>query len=126
VDNWLTFVPRPDPSIIKQLEGKKPQITFSCSDGPASTVFPPDTSRLSSLSVPIDTSKGDEDDEAAQKTCNFQFWIAEKESFFCTLDECDWKATTSHETNGTEYKCDRIRCECVPGRMLCGENGSVK
>ena len=66
-----------------------------------------------------------EDKETAEKTCNFQFWIASVESFFCTLDECDWKATTSHETNGTEYKCERIRCECVPGRMLCGENGSV-
>lgn len=119
-----------DPSIIKQLEGKKPQITFSCSEGPASTVFPSTKSSLSSslspLSLAINNEVALEDDEKpAEKTCNFQFWIASVESFFCTLDQCDWKATTSHETNGTEYRCERIRCDCVPERMLCGENGSV-
>lgn len=27
--------------------------------------------------------------------------------------------------NETHYKCEHIECACVPGRFLCGENGSV-
>lgn len=45
----------------------------------------------------------------------------------CHLNECDTSADfSSPETkNSTSYKCDKIRCECIPDRMLCGENGSV-
>ena len=31
----------------------------------------------------------------------------------------------SHDSNTTYYNCDNIKCKCVPGRMLCGENGSI-
>lgn len=103
----LTLIHHPDffldPAIIRELGTKKPQVTFSCS-----------------------TNATSGSDGPEHKTCNFQFWIASVESFFCTLDECDWKFTAGAESNVTEYKCGKIRCDCVPGRMLCGEDGSVK
>ncbi|KAI5990869.1 hypothetical protein F5J12DRAFT_862567 [Pisolithus orientalis] len=41
----------------------------------------------------------------ATSTCSFQFWTAQQESFYCALDACT--------------------CKCIPGRFLCGEDGSV-
>ena len=58
-------------------------------------------------------------------TCNFQFWIDQKESFYCALDTCDWKLETNYNTNETQYTCEHVQCQCIPGRMLCGEDGSV-
>lgn len=56
-------------------------------------------------------------------TCNFQFWIDQKESFYCDLDTCaldyDLKTNTSH------YNCENVACKCLPDRMLCGEDGSI-
>ncbi|KAK4144391.1 uncharacterized protein C8A04DRAFT_36639 [Dichotomopilus funicola] len=59
--------------------------------------------------------------------CDFQFWVDERESFMCHLNECDSSADFNGNggKNATSYKCDKIRCECIPDRMLCGENGSV-
>ncbi|KAK4129190.1 hypothetical protein N657DRAFT_639762 [Parathielavia appendiculata] len=59
--------------------------------------------------------------------CDFQFWVDERESFMCHLNECQSSADfdTSGGKNSTSYKCEKIRCECIPDRMLCGENGSV-
>jgi ABC-type multidrug transport system ATPase subunit/ABC-type multidrug transport system permease subunit len=59
--------------------------------------------------------------------CDFQFWVDEKESFMCHLNECESSSNfdISGGKNSTSYKCKNIRCECIPGRMLCGENGSV-
>lgn len=57
------------------------------------------------------------------KSCNFQFWIAEKESFYCDLTKCDFQYDI--KTNATHYKCQDIGCKCIPGRMLCGESGSI-
>ncbi|GES61432.1 transporter, ABC superfamily [Aspergillus terreus] len=79
--------------ILKQLDGRKPQVTFSC--------------------------------EAEDHTCNFQFWVDQRESFYCGLDTCDWSLETSNTQNKTNYKCDNIQCKCIPDRMLCGESGSV-
>lgn len=28
-------------------------------------------------------------------------------------------------TNRTDYQCKSIECACIPGRFLCGEDGSV-
>ena len=56
------------------------------------------------------------------KTCAFQFWTAQVESFYCALDEC---TTSSSNSNTTRYACKKIKCSCVPGRFICGENGSV-
>lgn len=52
-------------------------------------------------------------------------WVDQRESFYCGLDTCTsgWQAESNR--NVTEYKCDHIKCACVPGRMLCGEAGSI-
>ena len=62
---------------------------------------------------------------SAKKECSFQFWIDQKESFYCALDACDWSRETTETRNTTKYKCENIKCECIPGRMLCGRDGSV-
>lgn len=31
----------------------------------------------------------------------------------------------SHDRNTTSYNCDKIKCKCIPGRMLCGEEDSI-
>jgi len=77
--------------IVEILNGKKPQVTFSC--------------------------------DKKDAVCNFQFWIAEKESFYCDLSTCDYEIDL--KTNSSHYKCKDVSCKCVPGRMLCGESGSI-
>lgn len=62
---------------------------------------------------------------AEDHTCNFQFWVDQKESFYCGLDTCEWGIETDYDTNTTSYKCDNVQCSCIPGRFLCGENGSI-
>ncbi|GAB1310569.1 FAD-dependent urate hydroxylase [Madurella fahalii] len=59
--------------------------------------------------------------------CDFQFWVDERESFMCHLNECESTADFDlpGKKNSTSYKCNKISCECIPDRMLCGENGSV-
>lgn len=63
--------------------------------------------------------------KAEDKTCNFQFWVDQRESFYCGLDTCHWSLQTDYDKNTTHYKCDNIQCKCIPGRMLCGEQGSI-
>ncbi|KAL2001548.1 hypothetical protein VTN02DRAFT_1598 [Thermoascus thermophilus] len=58
-------------------------------------------------------------------TCNFQFWVDQRESFYCALDTCSWGMEASYDRNETQYKCENVKCKCIPGRMLCGESGSV-
>ncbi|RDL38807.1 uncharacterized protein BP5553_03147 [Venustampulla echinocandica] len=65
------------------------------------------------------------DCNSERETCDFQFWVEHKESFYCTLDTCTSSADNDYYQNSTNYKCENIRCKCIPGRMLCGENGSV-
>lgn len=77
--------------IVKILEGKKPQATFSCNK--------------------------------TEETCDFQFWIAEEESFYCDLDKCKFEYDL--KSNTTRYKCDNIGCKCLPDKMLCGQAGSI-
>ncbi|ODV96926.1 hypothetical protein PACTADRAFT_48714 [Pachysolen tannophilus NRRL Y-2460] len=77
--------------IVEILDGKKPQVTFSCNK--------------------------------TLEACNFQFWIAENESFYCDLDKCKFEYNL--DTNYTHYKCEDARCECIPDKMLCGEAGSI-
>ncbi|KAG7005642.1 hypothetical protein G7Y79_00018g044490 [Physcia stellaris] len=62
---------------------------------------------------------------AEDATCNFQFWTGQVESFYCDLDTCSFSSKNEYERNVTSYKCDNIQCACVPGRMLCGEEGSI-
>ncbi|GAA5836741.1 hypothetical protein JCM5353_006883, partial [Sporobolomyces roseus] len=59
------------------------------------------------------------------ESCGFQFWIGKKESFYCGLNNCTTSHTVGFESNSTEYRCEQVECACIPGRMLCGEDGSV-
>ena len=52
-------------------------------------------------------------------------WVERRESFYCALDTCSWDTKNTETKNVTSYKCDNIRCSCIPGRMLCGEDGSI-
>lgn len=63
--------------------------------------------------------------KAEDETCNFQFWVGQRESFYCGLNKCEWGLETTHNQNKTHYQCETIQCKCIPGRMLCGEEGSI-
>lgn len=52
-------------------------------------------------------------------------WVDQKESFYCALDTCTSDWTAQNDRNVTDYKCENMKCACVPGRMLCGAEGSV-
>lgn len=58
-------------------------------------------------------------------TCNFQFWVDRKESFYCALDGCTSGLQDTETRNVTKYRCEKMKCACIPGRFLCGEEGSV-
>ncbi|KAK9712006.1 FAD-dependent urate hydroxylase [Basidiobolus ranarum] len=62
---------------------------------------------------------------ANEKTCGFQFWIDQIESFYCTLDHCEFREDRSYDGNATYYTCPNIRCKCMPDEMLCGQEGSI-
>ena len=62
---------------------------------------------------------------AEDDTCNFQFWVGQEESFYCALDTCSYSSENDYDKNTTSYKCEHIKCACIPGRMLCGEEGSI-
>ncbi|KAG0304130.1 hypothetical protein BGZ98_005903 [Dissophora globulifera] len=59
------------------------------------------------------------------KTCDFQFWVDQVESFYCHLDECNFGQDVQYDKTLTTYKCPKIKCSCIPDRMLCGKDGSV-
>ncbi|KAM6490145.1 hypothetical protein JOM56_014337 [Amanita muscaria] len=63
--------------------------------------------------------------DSSDGKCAFQFWTAEVESFYCSLEKCQSKAQRGYDFNATTYACEKIRCACVPGRFICGEDGSV-
>lgn len=80
-----------NPKIISILDGKKPEVTFSCNKTAAA--------------------------------CDFQFWIEQKESFYCDLSSCKYQYDL--KANKTHYSCESVACKCLPDRMLCGEAGSI-
>ncbi|BFZ53098.1 FAD-dependent urate hydroxylase [Savitreella phatthalungensis] len=63
--------------------------------------------------------------ETTNNTCNFQFWIDQRESFYCGLQDCSFELDSRYDANITNYKCNKIQCSCIPDRMLCGEEGSI-
>jgi hypothetical protein len=63
--------------------------------------------------------------ERNSSTCQFQFWTAEIESFYCALDKCKSEVKVGYDANTTVYSCNHIKCSCIPGRFICGEDGSV-
>jgi ABC-type multidrug transport system ATPase subunit len=62
---------------------------------------------------------------ADREECNFQFWVGQRESFYCGLDTCSWDLKVTDTKNTTQYRCEHIKCACIPGRMLCGESNSI-
>ncbi|KAH6885968.1 hypothetical protein B0T10DRAFT_563950 [Thelonectria olida] len=60
-----------------------------------------------------------------EAVCDFQFWVDAVESFYCHLSDCDSSASFGETKNTTSYKCNKISCSCIPGRMLCGKDGSI-
>ncbi|OAA55022.1 ABC transporter [Niveomyces insectorum RCEF 264] len=79
--------------ILSILDGKIPEVTFSC--------------------------------DRNSSECNFQFWVDQRESFFCQLHECESDAQFDDNSNNTQYRCQTVSCSCIADRMLCGENGSI-
>lgn len=57
------------------------------------------------------------------KSCNFQFWAAQRESFFCELNECETTEQKLGGVNSTETICKNMNCRCFPGRLLCDSTG---
>jgi ABC-type multidrug transport system ATPase subunit len=62
---------------------------------------------------------------AEAATCNFQFWVDQKESFYCALDNCTSTYADTNVRNVTKYACGSVKCSCIADRFLCGEDGSV-
>ncbi|SNX83178.1 related to ABC transporter protein [Melanopsichium pennsylvanicum] len=60
-----------------------------------------------------------------QASCNFQFWIGAKESFYCGLEDCEEIIELGPSSNKTIHDCKKVNCKCIPDRMLCGESGSI-
>jgi len=88
---------------------KKPQVTFACEKEDAKCTFQcktfPAVRRLWADCCVV--------------------WVDQRESFYCDLKECDWTLDTQHDKNVTDYQCKKVDCECVPGRTLCGEGGTI-
>ncbi|KAJ1813359.1 (ABC) transporter, partial [Coemansia sp. RSA 2599] len=54
-------------------------------------------------------------------SCSAQFWLSGKESFYCDLDQCNIGTWGSNST--AAINCKRMKCQCIPGRFLCGNYG---
>lgn len=92
------------------LPGRPPQVTFSCTMPPEDALVAATSNALASPS---------------NGTCAFQFWTAQVESFYCALEGCASERIVDYDRNTTRYACEKIKCRCVPGRFICGEDGSV-
>ncbi|KAI9294554.1 putative ABC transporter [Neoconidiobolus thromboides FSU 785] len=60
-----------------------------------------------------------------KESCNFQFWTDEKESFDCKFEQCQFEVEGEEGQQSRVTGCKKIMCECIPGKFLCGENGSI-
>ncbi|KAI6148278.1 hypothetical protein EDD17DRAFT_1889696 [Pisolithus thermaeus] len=45
--------------------------------------------------------------------------------FYCALDACTSQKKAGYDADTITYACEHIKCKCIPGRFLCGEDGSV-
>jgi hypothetical protein len=70
--------------------------------------------------LPKVTFSCDKEDEK----CIFQFWAGRIESFYCGLEQCKSDLKVGYDANSTIYQCEKINCSCIPGRFICGEDGS--
>ncbi|KAI9749255.1 MAG: hypothetical protein M4579_006944 [Chaenotheca gracillima] len=62
---------------------------------------------------------------AESKECSFQFWVDQQESFYCGLNDCSASMDNDYNKNSTNYRCEHIQCQCIPGRVLCGAPDSI-
>ncbi|KAJ8518673.1 hypothetical protein ONZ45_g4288 [Pleurotus djamor] len=112
--------------ILDMLPDRPPQVTFSCTMPPSEE---DSTLKSSPLSRLISPYSNDLTSAAASSssngTCAFQFWTAEVESFYCALEQCSSSRSVGYDRNVTRYDCEKIKCRCVPGRFICGEDGSI-
>ncbi|KAI9335039.1 hypothetical protein DFJ73DRAFT_852417 [Zopfochytrium polystomum] len=58
-------------------------------------------------------------------TCEFQFWVQGTESFYCAMTDCAFSGEQFVDKNVTLMACEHARCQCIPGRILCGQPGSI-
>ncbi len=58
-------------------------------------------------------------------TCNFQFWIGQRESFYCGLRTATNRSRLVNRRTELRRSARRFSCKCIPDRMLCGESGSI-
>lgn len=95
IPGWWSTWTRLDRKILDMLPDRPPQVSFTC--------------------------------DMSTSACQFQFWIGGVESFYCAFDECSQSIQVGYagQPNVTTNQCSQMRCKCVPGRMLCGESGSV-
>ncbi|ORZ31938.1 hypothetical protein BCR44DRAFT_62443 [Catenaria anguillulae PL171] len=108
-----------NPKILTLLQGQHPQVSLSCN---ATGGTPPAPNSQLAFELAQQLQDDPNATPAPLARCGFQFWIAGDESFYCDLDQCVGTISTD---NATSYDCRKIRCECMPGRMLCGKDGSV-
>jgi hypothetical protein len=48
--------------------------------------------------------------DSSDGKCAFQFWTAEVESFYCSLEKCQSKAQRGYNFKATTYACEKIKC----------------
>ncbi|KAI8848196.1 hypothetical protein BC829DRAFT_490218 [Chytridium lagenaria] len=63
--------------------------------------------------------------DVRDKECDFQFWVAGSESFYCHMRDCSFKVDQLPAKNISTYTCEHMDCRCLPKRTLCGEPGSI-
>ncbi|EGF77988.1 hypothetical protein BATDEDRAFT_13539 [Batrachochytrium dendrobatidis JAM81] len=76
----------------------------------------------------VDTLKGKKPQltlncDKESSVCEFQFWAAEVESFYCKMQECSFTQEHTPTLNITTFECPHMQCRCFPERLLCESNG---
>lgn len=64
--------------------------------------------------------------DKSTKGCQFQLWLQDEQSFYCRLDDCAF--TSTHFANNrttSKYQCNKVLCECIKDRFLCGKDGTI-
>lgn len=49
----------------------------------------------------------------------------QRESFYCALEGCSHTLDIRDDHNITKSVCKTVQCRCIPGRLLCGADGSI-
>lgn len=46
-------------------------------------------------------------------------------TIYLTFAHTESRLDVEYDKTTTNYKCKKIKCSCIPDRMLCGKDGSV-